>query len=304
MTVLVYSEQTKLASELVSAAFKLSDSVYALSLNNTVQAEELSARGVQALNADVSVVSADTAALAQILEQAAMHCQASVVLISSEKSDKHLAGRLAQRLQAGCLTDVEAITGTRDGAEYTRNALGGATVAVQTILTEKKVVAVAPKAFDPAPVKDGGSIIVWTPNVPPATVELLESKIKQVDSVDITAASVLFAVGQGVEQELLSKVQELARRTGAELACSKPIATDKKWLPEARVVGISGSKCKPDIAVLFGISGQVQFYVGIRDAKNLFAVNSDENAPICGLVDYTLIADAADVIADLQTKLS
>ena len=45
------------------------------------------------------------------------------------------------------------------------------------------------------------------------------------------------------------------------------MATDKKWLSEERIIGLSGKKCKPQLALLFGISGQVQFTVGIRDAK-------------------------------------
>lgn len=88
------------------------------------------------------------------------------------------------------------------------------------------------------------------------------------------------------------------------MACSKPVATDKKWLSEERVIGLSGKQCKPDLAILLGISGQVQFTVGIRDAKTIVAVNSDENAVINQMADYVLTADLHEVVPELISLLA
>ena len=81
------------------------------------------------------------------------------------------------------------------------------------------------------------------------------------------------------------------------------MATDKKWLSEERIIGLSGKKCKPQLAILMGISGQVQFTVGIRDAKTIVAVNSDENATINQMADYIITADLLDVVAQMNQKL-
>lgn len=88
-----------------------------------------------------------------------------------------------------------------------------------------------------------------------------------------------------------------------EVACSKPLATDRKWLPEDRIIGLSGKKCKPQLAIILGVSGQVQFTVGIRDAHTIVAINNDENANILQMADYAMIADLTDVIQDLNKAL-
>jgi electron transfer flavoprotein alpha subunit len=97
--------------------------------------------------------------------------------------------------------------------------------------------------------------------------------------------------------------ESLAQSLGGVVACSKPLATDKKWLSEDRVIGLSGKLCKPDLALLFGISGQVQFTVGIRDAKTIVAVNTDENATINQMADYILTADMHEIIPELNRLL-
>jgi electron transfer flavoprotein alpha subunit len=99
-------------------------------------------------------------------------------------------------------------------------------------------------------------------------------------------------------------VQDIAQAIGGEVACSKPVATDKKWLSEERIIGISGKICKPTVAILLGISGQVQFSVGIRDAKTIISVNNDENALICDMSDYVLIADLQEAIPELKNAVA
>ncbi|MGB4303639.1 MAG: FAD-binding protein, partial [Syntrophomonadaceae bacterium] len=88
-----------------------------------------------------------------------------------------------------------------------------------------------------------------------------------------------------------------------EVACTKPVATDKKWLSEERIIGLSGKKCKPQLALLFGISGQVQFTVGIRDARVIASINTDENASMNQMADYILTADLKEVLAEMNKAL-
>ena len=101
----------------------------------------------------------------------------------------------------------------------------------------------------------------------------------------------------------LKAVEELASKLGGEVACSKPVATDKKWLSEERIIGLSGKKCKPKLAVILGISGQVQFTVGIRDAKTIVSVNTDENAFMNTMADYILVGDLHQAVEELNSKL-
>lgn len=306
--ILVYSDKTSYALELITAAQMIAKDLglplQAVSINDSAQADELAKR-IETYKVDNAAINlADTAAVAAALQQAAQKLSASIILLSSNRRGKELAGRLAQSLEAGCLSDVNSLKVNSGKIECLRNALGGATVAVQQIETENQVIAIMPKAFEPAP-ESSGSLNDLAVDIKASAIKVLEVKSKAGDSVDIEAADILVAVGQGMEnQGDLAQVEAIAKALGGEVACSKPVATDKKWLSEERIIGLSGKKCKPSLAILMGISGQVQFTVGIRDAKTIVAINNDENADIMKMADYVMVADVEEVLPELLKALS
>lgn len=302
--ILIYSENTKLGAELVTAARLLGSEVYGVTINDDEQAHVLAATGINVLKINQDELClADAGAVGAALKQAADKVDAQIVLLSSNRSGKELAGRIAQTMGAGCLTGVNVMTVNNGAVECTRNALGGATVAVQVIKTDKKIIAISPKSFNAAGTGANGSITELNVEVK-TRVKLLESKVKSLESVDISQAEVLVAVGQGLEEQgHLAQVEVIAKALKAEVGCSKPVATDKKWMSEERVIGISGKICKPELALLLGISGQVQFTAGIRDAKTIIIINNDENAPITNQADYYLIADLSEVLPELKQAL-
>jgi electron transfer flavoprotein alpha subunit len=301
--VIVYSANPELALELISAARLINEQVAALSINDDELAQTLSQAGARAIkitHPDLTV--SDTAAVAAAIKQVLDKLQADVVLLSSDRRGKELAGRLAQLMGAGCLTDVAALEVKGGQIECRRNALGGATVAVQSI-EGPQLIAIRPRSY-PAAEAAAGSLEEMAVDIQASGVKVVDFKAKAGDTVDIEAAEILVAVGQGLEDEgQLAGVHDLAAKLGGEVACSKPLATDKKWLSEERIIGLSGKKCKPQLALLFGISGQVQFTVGIRDAKVIVAVNTDENAAINYMADYIMQADLHQIIQELNQKL-
>jgi electron transfer flavoprotein alpha subunit len=303
---LVFSENNDLALELVTAANSLKAvAVSACTINNNEQAQALAATGIQvyAVN-DEDLLMADVGAIAAAVSQVADKAGADTVLLASNRRGKELAGRLAQVMDAGCLTDVTALSIEVERILCQRNALGGATVATQYIDAGRKVIAIRPRTFEAAAGAGTGAVDEVEVEVKKSGVTVLEFKSRAGDSVDIEAAEVLIAVGQGLNsKDDLSAVEELAKKLGGEVACSKPVATDKGWLSEERIIGLSGKKCKPELAILMGISGQVQFTVGIRDAKTIVAINSDENASINQMADYIITADLHDVVAEMNQKL-
>lgn len=305
-SVLIYSDKTSMALELLTAAREIgAAAIKAVTINDSQAAQELANAGAEVYNIDQPDLNlADAAAAASALAQAVEQLEADTVLVSSNRRGKEYAGRLAQIISAGCLTDVTALQVNGGQIECQRNALGGATVATQTITAARQVIAIRPRTYEAAAAGSGGSVNSLQVNVRPSAVKLLEVRGKAGDSVDIEAAEILVAVGQGMEnRDDLPLAEELARKLGGEVACSKPVATDKKWLSEERVVGLSGKKCKPQLALLFGISGQVQFTVGIRDARVIVSVNTDENASINQMSDYILTADLKQVLTDLNKAL-
>jgi len=306
--IIVYSDRDRLAFELLSAARSIAEhtgaAVKAVSINNPNQAEALAGRGAEVCRIDGGDIRLeDPASMARALRRAVEALDADVVLLSSNRRGKELAGRLAQMLDAGCLTDVSALEVRSGRIECTRNALGGATVAVQTVTTPKKVIALAAKAFVAAP-EGAGRVVDLSVNVKGSGIRLQESRPRAGDAVQIETAPVLVAVGCGVEnRDDLATVDRIAAALKGEVACSKPVATDRKWLSEDRVIGLSGKICKPELALLLGISGQVQFMVGIRDAGTIVAVNRDENANAMQSADYVMTADLNDILRELAETL-
>ncbi|MEN6349944.1 MAG: electron transfer flavoprotein subunit alpha/FixB family protein [Syntrophomonas sp.] len=307
--VLVYSDKDSLALELLTAAREMATAlnveVKTLSINNGPQAHSLAEAGAKAYKADNSeLILADTACIAAALKQAMEELALDTVLLSSNRRGKELAGRLAQMSEAGCITDVLEIKIEGRQVNCQRNALGGATVATVNISSARKVIAIMPRAFSPAVSEPGGSVNDIALKASGSGIKVVEVRGQGSDSADIESANVLVAVGQGLNsKEDLAMVEALAKKLGGEIACSKPVATDKKWLSEDRVIGLSGKKCKPELAILLGISGQVQFTVGIRDARTIVAVNTDENAYINQMADYILNSDLHEVVAELNKTL-
>ena len=305
--ILIYSDKEQYARELLSGARLLAAAaeipITCVVINNAGMAESLSQSGVEVQHIEnKQIVAADTAAIASALKQAVQRLEQSIILLSSDRRGKELAGRLAQALDAGCLTDVTGITFT-SAMQCRRNSLGGAAIVAQIITTPVKVIAVAPRTFEAVLEKEQGRVNKLEVDIK-ATLKVIETKPKAEDGIDIEAADVIVAVGQGLSgPEALPEIEALADAVGGVVACSKPVATDRKWLSEDRVIGLSGKKCKPSLAILLGISGQVQFTVGIRDARTIIAVNQDENAYAFHMCDYGWVGDLHEFAREFQALL-
>lgn len=301
MNVLTYGDNPILALELLTAARLHGEKVLSVSMNNQPQAEALRDHGANVYRVVTDNNLDDVNVVAEILKQAASTLECDIIIISSDRKGKELAGRLAQKLDAGCLTDVKDISIENDAIGYERNACGGATVTTQTIGSVKKVVAISPRAFKPPQSNTNGTIADFPVDTIGSRLKVREVLGKTADKVDISDAKTLIVVGCGVQKsDYLPLIESLADKFGALIGCSKPVATDWKWLPEDRVIGLSGNVCSPDTALVLGVSGQVQFTVGLRAAGTIISVNIDENAPIHGMADYYLVGDLSHVIPEMK----
>jgi electron transfer flavoprotein alpha subunit len=104
------------------------------------------------------------------------------------------------------------------------------------------------------------------------------------------------------KKEDLAMIEKLAKALGAEIGCTKSLCTDYQWFSEDRLVGLSGKKTSPRLVISVGISGQIQYTVGIRDARITVAINKDNQAPIFAISDYGIVANLYDVVPLLTEK--
>ena len=311
--ILVYSDIDGTTFELVSAAKEFAQelgatvSVALLGEGAGGKAEEYFSYG-----ADRAYVSEHPAlsdfyvgTFAEGLRQIAESGDVEFVLLGSSKRGKELAGRLAQKLDAGAITDANAVRARDGNLEAGRYSYGGNTVASQVIATAKKVISVMPKTFElGAKEAKQGEVVNVDLDLADPPVKVVERREKAGDQVNLEEAEVLICVGRGVQaKEDLAMIEELAGQLGAEIGCTKTPASDWEWFSEERMVGLSGKKCKPSLYISIGISGQIQHTVGIVDSKIIVTVNKDDKAPIFNITDYGIVGDYANVVPALNEKL-
>lgn len=228
-----------------------------------------------------------------------------VILIGSTRRGKELAGRLAQKLAAGCVTDAIGLA-VRDGKLVAqRYALGGNTVATEVLKSEVNVVAVKPKVFEAVEANQrSGEVVPVELNLAPPRVAVVQRQPKASEKVDLERAEIVVAVGRGLQKkEDLTLVETLAEALGGELGCSRSLASEYGWLSEERMIGISGKQCSPRLHISVGLSGQIQHTVGILGSKIIVAINKDRSAPIFQIADYGIVGDLYQVVPSLVQRL-
>jgi len=268
-------------------------------------ASELAAAGADIVYASEDVAfdgwpaDAVAAGLAQIVEQA----DASVVLVGSTRRGKETAPRLAQKIGAGCVTDVNSLVVENGELVAGRYAFGGATVAREKLGTAVKVFAVMPKTFDAEGASAGAGDIISPALTVSTAVKIVARRAKEGDHVNLDAAPIIVGVGRGFNaREDLALGDELAAALGAVVGCTKSLA-DFEWLGEDRIIGLSGAKTAPDLYLSVGVSGQIQHTVGVSAAKLIAAINKDKEAPIFGMADYGIVGDLYEVLPALTERL-
>ncbi|SHJ12551.1 electron transfer flavoprotein subunit alpha/FixB family protein [Desulfofundulus thermosubterraneus] len=227
------------------------------------------------------------------------------IIVCATQRGTELASRVAAGLNTGLATGCISVRVDKGNLVMERLVFGGA--AVQTVIctTRPQMAAIPPGTYEKAQPREDrrGQIKVVAGNVE-TKVKVVERRKKEQEEIDLTEAKIIVSVGRGFEkQEDISLARELARLLGGEVGCTRPIAEELHWLPEERYMGISGKKVKPDLYIGLGVSGQVQHVTGIRDAKIIMAVNTDENAPIFDAADYGIVGNLYDVVPKLMTEI-
>jgi electron transfer flavoprotein alpha subunit len=309
--ILVYCDKQETVLELISKGRDLADnlglglSAAALGPGAHETGERLAAFGAPRVFAseDPALDGLQTDVTAEALRQIAEQAEAVCMILGSTRRGKELAARLAQKLNAGCVADVNALELVNGELVAERYAFGGATVAKEVIDTPIKVFAVMPKTFELGAASTPGKLIMPSLKLAGSRVEIIDRRPRKTESVSLDAAARIVGVGRGVaRREDLALGEGLAEALGAELGCSRGVC-DYGWLPEERLIGLSGVKVKPDLYVAVGVSGQTQHTVGISSARVIVAINKDKDAPIFALADYGIIGDLYQVVPALIERL-
>lgn len=241
------------------------------------------------------------AALAQIVQAAG----ADTVFVDSARRGKELAGRLAQKLGAACVTDATGVRWIDSAWQVDRAGLGGNTVITERIIAPKAVIAVIPKTFELGERQARSDQVIEVPvAVEPSPIQVVEQLPKGGEGANLEDAEVIVCIGRGVAKQAdLALAQELAAALRGEIACTRSLATDYHWFSEDRMIGLSGKRVKPKLYLGLGVSGQIQHTVGVAGAKVIAAINTDKEAPIFQMADYGIVGDLYEVVPKLVKRL-
>ncbi|MCL5791292.1 MAG: electron transfer flavoprotein subunit alpha/FixB family protein, partial [Candidatus Thermoplasmatota archaeon] len=216
-----------------------------------------------------------------------------LIVISSSPLGREVAGILSGKLNFPCMTEVFEISFSGGKMITKRFFFGGKTIMQEE--SSSKIITVTPGSFDSSP--GDNTAEKETIDLGDSRVSLLEVKPKEKSSTNIENASIIVSVGRGIgKKESIESIMPLVEATHGELAGSRPVCLDYKWLSEERQVGLSGKKVKPKVYIALGISGQIQHIAGMRGAKIVIAVNKDKDAPIFQECDYGIVGDLFQVV--------
>lgn len=224
-----------------------------------------------------------------------------LVLFPHTYQVRDFAPKLATRFDRALIPDVIRVGVDAGELRLTRQLFQGKLNAEIKPLGEPVFVSLQAGAYQ----AQAGSIAAEALAAPEsASRQKPEEKFREAQrAVDLSAAQIIVSVGRGIkEQEHLAMIEELAAALGAEIAASRPIC-DNGWLPMERQVGSSGQTVAPKLYVAIGLSGAIQHLVGMKGAKTVVAINTDENAPIFEVADYGLKADLFEAVPALTAAI-
>jgi len=305
--------------ELVGAARDLADLLgvraEAVLLGQNVEglAQELIWRGADTVYVleDEGLAQYRTEAYAKVLADLVNEKKPEIVILGATDMGEDLAPRLAQRLKTGLLPDCSKLE--LDQAE--RVLLGTRPtyddeLMVTNACPEKRpqMATVRPGVIEAFPPNEGR-----TGEIEKIAVSVVEEEIRakalevveEVRKPSLQGAKVVVAGGRGVGSgEGFILLGELAQVLGAAVGASRG-AFDEGWVgKEYWVGGAGGTPVSPDLYIACGISGAIQHYLGIKDAKFIVAINKDPRAPIFKFADVGIVGDLHEVVPALIQELN
>ncbi|WP_318837648.1 MULTISPECIES: FAD-binding protein [unclassified Providencia] len=307
-TVWVFSDMTSRLPELIGGALTLGEqvNVFALDEAQSSQAFQLGATQVFQLagKPDDRIIEdyADT-----IVSTIKQHGDKGLLLLPNTRRGKLLAARLGARLQAVVSNDATAVTIESGKPAIKHMVYGGLAFGQETLDSAFSIATLTSGTFEAAPsdASRNGTAQATQWVEPKQSIVRTSIQKKAGSSVELDKARLVVSIGRGIgSQENIAIAKTLADTIGAEIACSRQVAENEKWMEHERYVGISNLMLKPELYLAVGISGQIQHMVGANGAQTIVAINKDKNAPIFQFADYGIVGDLFKILPALTQQLA
>ena len=314
--ILVYSEDQNILRELLGKAQQSGVEVVAALVGETApQATDYAPWGAKIIYTVVDPLLKEfnpetySDALAGIISKA----QPDLVMVGATKQGLELSARVAERLEMSCASWCVDFELDAESQKFVVQCMIYSGVGVNTyhLQTRPAMVTVAGGVFTSVEVAGShAEVLPVSVEIQTPIMTVVEQKGKLAAGRRLEDSPVIVDVGQGFkEREDIAMADELAELLSGQVACTRPISSERDWFPEW--IGLSGAQLSPELCFTIGTSGAIQHMIGVRDSKIIVSVNNDEYAGSHYQADYSVVADLYEflpvlikVIKDRSIKLA
>ncbi len=229
------------------------------------------------------------------------------VLVPATYDGRDIAGRLSVKLDRPVLTNVVDLTEVDGGLASQHAIFGGAEILTARFTAEGPgIFVIRAKSFPAEPSGGAPATVVAAPAPDTGAANaarIVARHVEERTGPKLDEAAVVVSGGRGLgEKEQYAMIEQLASLLHGAAGASRAIV-DAGWVPYSHQVGQTGKTVKPTVYMACGISGATQHMVGMKNSKNIVAINKDQDAPIFQVADLGIVGDVHKVIPKLIEAL-
>ena len=229
------------------------------------------------------------------------------LLLPATYDGRDIAGRLSVKLDRPVLTNVVGLA-EADGGLVSQHAIfGGAEILTAKFTAEGPgIFVIRAKSFAAEPSGGSPAAVVSAPAPDTGSsnaARIVARHVEERTGPKLDEADVVVSGGRGLgEKDQYVLIEQLAGLLHGAAGASRAIV-DAGWVPYSHQVGQTGKTVKPTVYMACGISGATQHMVGMKNSKNIVAINKDQDAPIFQVADLGIVGDLHKVIPKLIEAL-
>lgn len=211
---------------------------------------------------------------------------------------KDLTPKLANKLDAGLVSDVIAIEVKDDRVEFVRPIYSGKAFEKKITTSALTFITIRPNNIPMLPRDESRKGEITAKEVDVTDIRTIVKEVirKSAKGVDLSEANVVVAGGRAVKSaEGFAPLYELAEALGGAVGASRG-ACDAGYCDYSLQIGQTGKVVTPDLYIAVGISGAIQHLAGMSNSKVIVAINKDPEANIFNIADYGIVGDLFEVV--------